>query len=400
MRTSGLSRSTAAAIAGPDQVAGGLHARRHHGGHDGAPATAGRPRGRAGTGRWRRSSGCIVRVAGPSIALPPDQSASHGTLHRVRPPGIGPRAREHQAGQPGRGGRAPLATPGHLPERRPALPGDEEIGDLRVPRRREQLLQRGQEPLPQHRGRGVHDVVRGRHRDRQVLAGRQPGRPGPVEHPLHRRVHRGRERQPGHPPVVDDVHVDDRRRAQLAPRSGPGPGRGRAGRQQPGGRPPAAPPAPRRRAVDAAVRAASAAPAVGQLGPGTGHRAVACTRGHLRAQPHARRRARSSSRAAAWPCRSPSGTAGMPMSAASRRPSSAVLHHGGGQRQVGVVAGDVQRGHGEQVPEHPAGPLALPVRGQPVAQPLAVQAGSAGSRNRMARAARLTRSRSASESSR
>ena len=48
--------------------------------------------------------------------------------------------------------------------------------------------------------------------------------------------------------------------------------------------------------------------------------------------------------------------------------------HGGGQGQVRVVPRDVQRGDREQVPEHPPGALALAVGGQPVTQPLGVEA--------------------------
>ena len=67
------------------------------------------------------------------------------------------------------------------------------------------------------------------------------------------------------------------------------------------------------------------------------------------------------------------GTAGTPMSAASLPAEQRGLHHGRGQRQAGLVAVDVERRDDEQVPEHPAGPLALPVRRQPVAEPLVVQ---------------------------
>ena len=49
------------------------------------------------------------------------------------------------------------------------------------------------------------------------------------------------------------------------------------------------------------------------------------------------------------------------------------LDHHGGQRQRGVVARDVQRRDGEQVPQRPAGPLVLPPLGEPVAEPLRVR---------------------------
>ena len=51
------------------------------------------------------------------------------------------------------------------------------------------------------------------------------------------------------------------------------------------------------------------------------------------------------------------------------------LHHGRGERQRRVVAVDVQGGDGEQVPQDAPGPLVLPVRRQPVTEPLGVQRG-------------------------
>ncbi len=82
---------------------------------------------------------------------------------------------------------------------------------------------------------------------------------------------------------------------------------------------------------------------------------------------------RPSSAAVASACSRPSGTVAMPMSAASRAPSSAVLITVAARPDARVVAGDVQRGDDEQVPQPPPGPLALAPRGQPVAQPLPVQ---------------------------
>ena len=52
------------------------------------------------------------------------------------------------------------------------------------------------------------------------------------------------------------------------------------------------------------------------------------------------------------------------------------LHHGGGERQVRVVPGDVQRGDREQVPQRPPGMFALPVGGQPVTEALPVKLGA------------------------
>ena len=49
------------------------------------------------------------------------------------------------------------------------------------------------------------------------------------------------------------------------------------------------------------------------------------------------------------------------------------LDHGGGQREGGVVARDVQRRDGEQVPQGSARVLGLAVGGQPVAEALGVE---------------------------
>ncbi len=51
------------------------------------------------------------------------------------------------------------------------------------------------------------------------------------------------------------------------------------------------------------------------------------------------------------------------------------LHHGSGQRQGSVVASYVQGGDGEQVPQGPAGAVALAMGGQPVTEPLLVGRG-------------------------
>ena len=153
------------------------------------------------------------------------------------------------------------------------------------------------------------------------------GRPavaGLVEHPLHRRIHRGGERQLGDLPVVDHVHVDDRRRAQVmpsaaAPRDAGRPGqpgglaRGHGqhhavGRDQLGAR----------GGVTGAVRAATSAR------PGTRRPAALDRAPPWRPAAPARRAGRAGG-PRRRPCRSPSGTVGTPMSAASCRPSSAVL---------------------------------------------------------------------------
>src|SRR6266568_2850117 len=85
---------------------------------------------------------------------------THGTLHRVRPACVGPRPGEYQARHRCDGSWPEGAYPRRLPERRATFSGDEEICDLRPGRRREQLLERGQELLPQ-RGRGNVDVAVG-----------------------------------------------------------------------------------------------------------------------------------------------------------------------------------------------------------------------------------------------
>ena len=73
------------------------------------------------------------------------------------------------------------------------------------------------------------------------------------------------------------------------------------------------------------------------------------------------------------------------------------LDHGGGQRQRGVVAGDVQGGDGEQVPQGAAGPVALPGAASQSPKRCLSAAGSAGSTQRIARAGRETTARSAKE---
>ena len=204
-----------------DQVPRGRHARGHHGGHAGVPGGAAadrrdpagaRPGARrsAAPSRLRRSS----RTAFSPLRTAPSIVSGH-------PVSVQAPARTRPAR--GGGGRGPQPPhPGHLAHRGPALPGDEAIDDPRLRRRGEQLGQRGQELLAQPGGRDVGVGVRRRQRDRQVLAFAQARRPGPVEHPLDRRVHRRGERQPGHPPVVDHVHVDDGRGGDLQPLCWPG----------------------------------------------------------------------------------------------------------------------------------------------------------------------------------
>ena len=126
-RTSGLEpRPRPSAIAGPTRSRAGGHAGRHDCGHGDAPCASLRgarvaPAGSSGRraparqARSRLSSTCGV------------QSAAHRALHRVRPSGIGPRAGQRQAGQRGRGLRPQPPAPGCLAERRPPLPGDEEV---------------------------------------------------------------------------------------------------------------------------------------------------------------------------------------------------------------------------------------------------------------------------------
>ena len=102
----------------------------------------------------------------------------------------------------------------------------------------EKFSQRGDELLAQLGHRQVHVLVGRRQRDRQVLAvvaaRVHPGDPGPVEHPLHRGVHRRRERHVHDLAVVAHVEVDDRGRAQAGP-AVHRLGRQRAGRDQPRG---------------------------------------------------------------------------------------------------------------------------------------------------------------------
>ena len=102
----------------------------------------------------------------------------------------------------------------------------------------------------------------------------------------------------------------------------------------------------------------------------------------------------ASFRAPAWPCRSPSGMPGVPMSAASRRPSSAVLITVAASARLAsspatLSADTVNR---SQSTRRARSPWPRAASQSPSRWPSS--AGSAGSRNRMGSAARLTCSRS------
>src|SRR5262252_4677271 len=99
---------------------------------------------------------------------------THGTLHRVRPPGVGPRSGEHKPRHRRGGAWSKGANARRLPERRATFSGDEEIGNPSTGSRGEELLERGEELLPQRGGRNVHVTVGRRQRYCQVLAVGEP----------------------------------------------------------------------------------------------------------------------------------------------------------------------------------------------------------------------------------
>ena len=232
-----------------------------------------------------------------------------------------------------------------------------------VARGREELGQRGHELLLQLGHWRVRVLVRGRQRDGQVLLARpvHPGDAGPVEDPLHRGVDGGHERQVHDRPVVDHVHVDDGRRAQAGPARDGLLGQ-RARRDQRRGllvrdgqdhRVGGDRLALRQRD---AVAAAGAGSMAGNLGAQHDPAAELGQQGRARVAVQFAQRQR--------------GDADVGRVVLAEQ---AGLDHHGGQRQRGVVAGDVQRRDGEQVPQRPAGPLALPPPGEPVAEALRVR---------------------------
>ena len=121
-------------------------------------------------------------------------------------------------------------------------------------------------------------------------------------------------------------------------------------------------------------RRAIAAPAPGQPHPEPGPRPAGqrLDGGHLRAEPHLRAQP-GQQRTARLPVQRAERHGGHPDVGGVPGPQQRGLHHGGGQRQVGVIAVHVERGHREQVPQHPPRPLVLPVGGEPVTQPLPVK---------------------------
>ncbi len=151
-------------------------------------------------------------------------AAAHGALHGRGPAGGRPRAGQQQAGdvRPGRRAQRPVA--GGRVEGRGALPGDEEVQHLGPGRGRQQPLQLGQVAAAQLGDRQVDLVLHRGLRERQVLGARvgaaergggQAGVRGAVEDPLDRGAERGEERPAHQLAVVDHVHVEDRRGAEV-----------------------------------------------------------------------------------------------------------------------------------------------------------------------------------------
>ena len=123
-----------------------------------------------------------------------------------------------------------------------------------------------------------------------------------------------------------------------------------------------------------AHRRAIAAPAPGQPHPEPGPRPAGqhLDGGHLRAEPHLRAQP-GQQRARRLPVQDTERDGRHPDVRGVAGPQQRGLHHGGGQREVGVIAVHVERGHREQVPQQPPCPLVLPVGGETVTQPLPVK---------------------------
>ena len=117
-----------------------------------------------------------------------------------------------------RGPGAQRRAPGRGAERRGVLAGDEELL-APSPRGRPAAARRAPAgsaraaPRRSRRARRRRPTARRRGTGRRV----RPEPLGAVEHPLHRRADAGGERMLEHPPVVDDVQVDDRRACRAAP---------------------------------------------------------------------------------------------------------------------------------------------------------------------------------------
>jgi len=95
------------------------------------------------------------------------------------------------------------------------LLGDEEVEHPGAAGGRQQRRQRGQDVPAELFGGELDEAICRRQGHRQILAFAKPGRGGAVEHPLHRGTHSGDERLGEHVAVKDDVHVDNRRAAEL-----------------------------------------------------------------------------------------------------------------------------------------------------------------------------------------
>ena len=209
---SGVSRSIADSIAGPTRSRARATPLGHH------------------EQSLRPIAGPCVEAGGTAGAARPPQP---GRCARRPPSCPASRCRSTRRPAPGRAGRsrprAQRAAARRLAERGPPLAGDEELGRPGVARGREELGQRGDEPLAQLGRWRVDELSAADSETARYCAppAGPPGDAGPVEDPLHRRVDGGRERQVDDRAVVDHVHVDDGRApARPSPR-----------RSRPGARP-------------------------------------------------------------------------------------------------------------------------------------------------------------------
>ena len=142
-------------------------------------------------------------------------AASHGALHRRRPAGVRPRAREVEARRSRSRPGAQARRAGDGAERRARLPRRGEVEYVRTARRRQETLECGEVALAQRRERLADVCLCARKRDGDELATRDSRGFGAVEQPLKRRRGLGSgERLVEHAPVEVHVQVDDRARAE------------------------------------------------------------------------------------------------------------------------------------------------------------------------------------------
>ena len=143
-------------------------------------------------------------------------AASNSTFHRCRPTGVGERASEKEIREACHGARPHRRRTGHGAKCRLVLARDDGIEDLGGARPREQVAECRQVTLDQHLRQLAVLGICARDRDREALGTvrSHPSGLGRVEYVLHARVQCGGDRVLRHARRVDDVDVDDRRRAE------------------------------------------------------------------------------------------------------------------------------------------------------------------------------------------